>query len=157
MPTSALTKSNLAALGADADDALAQAAQDWETVSSSAHAALAQVSKADMTEMRSYAKPHQIVQDVVICVSILFGQSDLSWKGGKAFLGQISSRLLDRFQAFDPDTLTRTTLRKVKPYIPQLQPEAVVNISRPAAAMAMWIQACYQYGCDRTGGVTDGA
>ena len=46
-------------------------------------AGLNDLKKDDITELRSFAKPHPLVQDVCACVVLLKGLKDTSWKGAK--------------------------------------------------------------------------
>ncbi|XP_026670097.1 dynein heavy chain 10, axonemal [Ceratina calcarata] len=63
-----------------------QALDEAQPALDSAKAALAELDKADITEIRSFATPPEAVQIVSECVAILRGVKDISWKGAKGMM-----------------------------------------------------------------------
>jgi dynein heavy chain, axonemal len=84
----------------EAETALAEAIPALEE----AAAALQDLKKDDITEIRSFAKPNVYVQKVCECVVFLKGGKDPSWNGAKAMMsdGQFLRSLLE----FDKDALS---------------------------------------------------
>ncbi|MEW5308429.1 MAG: hypothetical protein WDW38_000392 [Sanguina aurantia] len=107
--------------------------------------ALADLRKEDITEIRSFAKPHALVQKVCECVVILRGLKDISWMGAKAMMadGNFLKSLLD----FDKDGLSDKQVRKVKEYMKDAQFtfEFVLNISKAGAGLLKWVLAMVNY------------
>ena len=85
---------------AEAEAALAEAIPALEE----AAAALQDIKKDDITELRSFAKPNTYVERVCACVVNLKGGKDTSWAGSKVMMadGQFLSSLLN----FDKDSLS---------------------------------------------------
>ena len=97
--------------------------------------ALQDLRKEDITELRSFAKPHPLVQDVTCCVVILRGLKDVSWKGAKAMM--TDGGFLRSLVEFDKDSLNDKQIKQVKTYFQQADftPEAVKSISSAAAGL----------------------
>eukprot|EP00210_Caulerpa_lentillifera_P005286 g5050.t1 len=80
-----------------------------------AAAALKDLKKDDITEIRSFAKPHILVQKVCEAVVILRGLKDVSWSGAKTMMAD--SQFLKTLLEFDKDGLTEKQVKKVKEYM----------------------------------------
>ena len=114
-----------------------------------AAAALKDIKKDDITEIRSFAKPHILVQKVrrrrrslftepwrgQVCeaVVILRGLKDVSWSGAKTMMAD--SQFLKTLLEFDKDGLTDKQVKRVKEYMkdPKFAVAEVKTISTAGA------------------------
>ncbi|PNH08033.1 Dynein-1-alpha heavy chain, flagellar inner arm I1 complex [Tetrabaena socialis] len=96
---------------ADAEAALEEAIPALEE----AAAALQDLSKDHITEIRSFAKPHILVQKVCECVVILRNLKDVSWGGAKTMMAD--GNFLRSLLEFDKDSLTDKQVKRVKEYL----------------------------------------
>jgi len=107
--------------------------------------ALNNLKKDDITEIRSFAKPHPLVGQVCECVCIFKKVDDVSWKGAKAMMqdGGFLSSLVN----FNKDGLTAKQVTKVKHYFrdPKFNPQDLRNISVAAAGLLQWVAAMMNY------------
>lgn len=140
----ALTAENLKALANEAGEAVAAEARDWDSVSSVAYNELNSLSKGAFTEVRAYLKPPSLVETTMAAASIALKRSDTSWAASKTLLKEG----IKPFHDFDPATIDRKMIRKLKPYIenPDFRPEMVARVSAAASSIAMWVHAVYEYG-----------
>ena len=99
----------------EAEAALAEAIPALEE----AAAALDNLKKEEITEIRSFAKPHILVQQVCECVVILKGLKDVSWKGAKAMM--TDTNFLKSLIDFDKDGITDKQVRAVMAYMKNKQ------------------------------------
>ena len=107
--------------------------------------ALKNLRKEDITELRSFAKPPALVQDVCLCVVILKGFKDVSWKGAKAMMADTS--FLKSLVEFDKESLTEKQIKQVKTYFQKsdFTPEEVQHVSSAAAGLLKWVYAIVNY------------
>lgn len=91
---------NIVVEKAEAEAALEEAIPALEE----AAAALNDLRKEDITEIRSFAKPHMLVQKVCECVVVLRGLKDVSWGGAKSMMAE--GNFLRSLVDFDKDSLT---------------------------------------------------
>jgi len=168
----ALTADNLKeALGTDAVLSPAnEAAWDmcdsssWEQCSSAAYSTLQDVTKADVTETKSYSKPPIGVQCVLFAARICLGekivfkgdvrtQSAREWPTSKKLLADKS--LLKRLDDFDPATIDNKMMAALKKIVESPDPsfeftyEALMKKSKATAAIAKWVLAVYQFGLEQ--------
>ena len=104
--------------------------------------ALNDLKKDDITELRSFAKPHQLVQDVCLCVCILKGFKDVSWKGAKAMM--TDTGFLKSLMDFEKDGLTERQVKQAAymkaDFTPTRSPA-----SRAGAGLLKWVYAIVNY------------
>uniref|UniRef100_A0A6S8LSH1 AAA+ ATPase domain-containing protein n=1 Tax=Dunaliella tertiolecta TaxID=3047 RepID=A0A6S8LSH1_DUNTE len=126
---------------ADAEAALEEAIPALEE----AAAALQDLRREDITEIRSFAKPHVLVQKVCECVVILRGLKDVSWAGAKAMMSD--SNFLKSLVDFDKDSLSEKQVKKVKEYMkgPSFTYESLKSISTAGAGLLKWVLAMVNY------------
>ena len=107
--------------------------------------ALNDLKKDDITELRSFAKPHQLVQDVCLCVVILKGGKDVTWKGAKAMM--TDTGFLRSLIEFEKDGLNDRQVKQVKSYMSNtaFTPDAVSTISSAGAGLLKWVFAIVNY------------
>ena len=126
---------------AEAEEELAKAIPALEA----AKAALENLSKSDITELKSFAKPHPLVEAVTAAVCCLKGVKDTSWKGAKAMMA--STSFLNELIEFDKDNIKEKEIKPVKTALknPQLQVENMLSISAAAAGLLVWVVAVNGY------------
>ena len=108
--------------------------------------ALSDLKKDDITELRSFAKPHPLVQDVCSCVVLLKGLKDTSWKGSKAMM--TDTGFLRSLVEFEKDALNDKQVKAVKAYFgkgDEFTPASVQSISSAGAGLLKWVYAIVNY------------
>nr|XP_034180267.1 dynein heavy chain 10, axonemal [Osmia lignaria] len=80
-----------------------------------ARAALSELEKADITEIRSFATPPEPVQIVSECVAMLRGVKDISWKGAKGMMSDPA--FLRILQEMNCDKITLKQQQSVKAHL----------------------------------------
>jgi dynein heavy chain len=126
---------------AEAEQALEEAIPALEAAAE----ALTNLKKDEITEIRSFAKPHILVQKVCECVVILRGLKDISWKGAKAMMAD--ARFLSSLIEFDKDGITEKQMKALKDYFrdPKLTIEELMSISTAGAGLLRWVCAMMNY------------
>jgi len=126
---------------AEAEEGLSKALPALEKAAE----ALGNLKKDDITEIRSFAKPHPLVENVTTCVCLLKKYPDLSWKGAKAMMGD--GNFLRSLLEFDKDSLGDKQVKKVTSYFntPNFNPEQLKSISIAAAGLLEWVYAMANY------------
>lgn len=128
----------------EADAALLEALPAVEAAAS----ALQELSKADLTEIKSFASPPPLVMSVCMCVLILkpTGQElDLDWKGAKVMLS--NPNLLGLLKEYEKDKISPKMITKIKTFFknPDLNVENMKSISRAGAGLLVWVVAITKY------------
>ena len=110
-----------------------------------AAAALSELSKDDISEIKAFAKPHVLVQGVAECVGILKQQKDTSWAGAKAMMSQ--GNFLKSLLEFDKDTIKDKQITQIKKYMTdsQFNPNSLKKISTAGAGLLKWVFAMVNY------------
>ncbi|KAM6971776.1 dynein axonemal heavy chain 6 [Aplochiton taeniatus] len=109
-----------------------------------ANKALDSLDKADISEIRVFTKPPDMVMTVMEAVCILLG-SKPDWASAKQVLGD--SYFLRRLMEYDKDNINRQILQKLQKYIsnPDFVPEKVEKVSKACKSMCMWVRAMDLY------------
>ncbi|KAF1336483.1 Dynein heavy chain, partial [Globisporangium splendens] len=128
----------------EADIALLEALPAIEA----AAAALQDLSKADLTEIKSFASPPPLVMSVCMCVLILkpAGQElDLDWEGAKVMLS--NPNLLTLLKEYEKDKISSKMITKIKTFFknPDLNVENMKSISKTGAGLLIWLVAIVKY------------
>ncbi|KAL8020331.1 putative AAA+ ATPase domain, dynein heavy chain region D6 P-loop domain-containing protein [Plasmopara halstedii] len=128
----------------EADAALLEALPAVEA----AAAALQDLSKADLTELKSFASPPPLVMSVCMCVLILkpTGQElDLDWKGAKVMLS--NANLITLLKEYEKDKISAKMISKIKTFFknPELNIDTMKSISRAGAGLLVWVVAIVKY------------
>jgi dynein heavy chain len=107
--------------------------------------ALKNIRKEDITELKSFAKPHPLVEQCTMCVAIFKKYPDTSWKGAKVMMGD--GGFLNSLLDFDKDSLTEKQVKSVTKYFntPNFNPEQLKSISTAAAGLLVWVYAMANY------------
>merc|ERR1719230_955180 len=106
--------------------------------------ALDSLSKADITEVKSFAKPPPAVMTVMEAVCILLG-SKPTWDDSKRLLGDVT--FMDQLKEYDKDNIPPAYLKKIKKYVenPDMAVEVVKKVSKAATSLCMWVHAMDVY------------
>lgn len=106
--------------------------------------ALDSLSKSDITEVKSFAKPPPAVQTVMEGVSLLLGEKT-DWDTAKRLLGK--SDFMQMLKDYDKDNIPASTLKKLKKYVtdPVMQVDNVKKVSKAATSLCMWVHAMDVY------------
>lgn len=125
----------------DAEDALAVALPALEE----ARAALKDLDRNDVTEIRSFAKPPAAVQTVSECVVIIKGGRDVSWKAAKAMMADPS--FLSSLMTLDVDGIKSKQVTAVNSSLKraELSIEKMKDISTAGAGLLKFVQAVMGY------------
>ncbi|CAF0752073.1 unnamed protein product [Brachionus calyciflorus] len=106
--------------------------------------ALDALDKNDITEIKAFNNPPEMVQTVMEAVCILIGVKP-DWAQSKALLGD--ANFLKNLLAFDKDNIPEARIKKLKPYIdnPKFIPEEVAKVSKACRSLCLWVRAIDVY------------
>ncbi|CAH8627144.1 unnamed protein product [Schistosoma bovis] len=109
-----------------------------------ANKALDSLDKNDISEIRVFTKPPQLVQTVMEAVCIMLGQKG-DWATAKTVLND--SNFLRKLVEYPKDDITDGQLKKLKKFIdnPEFIPEIVEKTSKACKSMCMWVRALNLY------------
>uniref|UniRef100_A0A5F8HIF6 Dynein axonemal heavy chain 6 n=1 Tax=Monodelphis domestica TaxID=13616 RepID=A0A5F8HIF6_MONDO len=109
-----------------------------------ANKALDSLDKADISEIRVFTKPPDMVMTVMEAISILLNAKP-DWPTAKQLLGD--SNFLRRLLDYDKENIKPAILAKLQKYInnPDFLPEKVEKVSRACKSMCMWVRAMDLY------------
>ena len=96
--------------------------------------------KKDISEVKSFAKPHQSVQTVMEAVCILMGEKT-DWAAAKRVLSDV--QLMDKLKNFDKDNISDSKLKKLRKLtaLDSMDPAAVAKVSKACTSLCMWCHA----------------
>jgi dynein heavy chain len=130
-----------AAVAADAQRDLDRALPALE----SAVKALNSLTKADITEVKSFTNPPNAVRIVMEAVCVLLGEKE-NWETAKKLLGR--SDFMDLLQNYDKDNIAESRLKKLrKQYInaEEMQVEVIQKVSKAGTGLCLWARAMDVY------------
>ncbi|XP_069845209.1 dynein axonemal heavy chain 6 isoform X1 [Dipodomys merriami] len=109
-----------------------------------ANKALDSLDKADISEIRVFTKPPDLVMTVMEAISILLNAKP-DWPTAKQLLGD--SNFLKRLLDYDKENIKPQILTKLQKYInnPDFVPEKVEKVSKACKSMCMWVRAMDLY------------
>ncbi|XP_074141707.1 dynein axonemal heavy chain 6 isoform X2 [Sminthopsis crassicaudata] len=109
-----------------------------------ANKALDSLDKADISEIRVFTKPPDMVMTVMEAISILLNAKP-DWATAKQLLGD--SNFLKRLLDYDKENIKPAVLAKLQRYInnPDFLPEKVEKVSKACKSMCMWVRAMDLY------------
>lgn len=101
------------------------------------------ISKKSITEIKSYAKPPQMVMKTMLAVLTILEQDAPTWKASKAMLADPA--FIQRLQALDITQIKDATWQELKLYIDDanFRPDAVKKVSCAASALCEWVHVLY--------------
>ncbi|CCI43009.1 unnamed protein product [Albugo candida] len=106
--------------------------------------ALDALSKNDITEVKSFAKPPEAVETVMNAVCLLLNEKQ-TWESAKKVLSE--GGFLDRLKSFDKDNIPPSALKKLSKHAadPVMAVENVSKVSKAATSLCMWVHAILVY------------
>ncbi|XP_051785909.1 dynein axonemal heavy chain 6 [Erpetoichthys calabaricus] len=109
-----------------------------------ANKALDSLDKADISEIRVFTKPPDLVMTVMEAICILMGAKP-DWTTAKQVLGD--NNFLKKLVEFDKNNIKPQVLQKLQKYInnPDFIPEKVEKVSKACRSMCMWVRAMDLY------------
>uniref|UniRef100_A0A6I8NU96 Dynein axonemal heavy chain 6 n=1 Tax=Ornithorhynchus anatinus TaxID=9258 RepID=A0A6I8NU96_ORNAN len=109
-----------------------------------ANKALDSLDKADISEIRVFTKPPDLVMTVMEAISILLNAKP-DWTTAKQLLGD--SNFLKRLLEYDKENIKPQILSKLQKYInnPDFVPDKVEKVSKACKSMCMWVRAMDLY------------
>ncbi|XP_038615472.1 dynein heavy chain 6, axonemal [Tachyglossus aculeatus] len=109
-----------------------------------ANKALDSLDKADISEIRVFTKPPDLVMTVMEAISILLNAKP-DWTTAKQLLGD--SNFLKRLLEYDKENIKPHILSKLQKYInnPDFVPDKVEKVSKACKSMCMWVRAMDLY------------
>ncbi|KAL7403678.1 hypothetical protein ABVT39_003711 [Epinephelus coioides] len=109
-----------------------------------ANQALNSLDKADISEIKVFTKPPDLVMTVMEAVCILLNCKP-DWTGAKQLLGD--ANFLRRLTDYDKDNIKPQILLKLQKYVnnPDFIPEKVEKVSKACRSMCMWVRAMDLY------------
>ncbi|XP_073398257.1 dynein axonemal heavy chain 6 [Dendrobates tinctorius] len=109
-----------------------------------ANKALDSLDKADISEIRVFTSPPDMVMTVMEAICILLN-SKPDWMTAKQLLGD--SNFLRRLMEYDKENIKPQILLKLQRYIsnPNFIPEKVEKVSKACRSMCMWVRAMDLY------------
>jgi dynein heavy chain len=111
---------------------------------SNAIKALDSLSKNDITEVKSFAKPPAAVEAVMNAVCLLLNEKQ-SWDAAKKVLSDVA--FLDRLKSYDKDNIPTAILKKLSVVVsdPGMAVDVVSKVSKAATSLCMWVHAMDVY------------
>ncbi|RHY81434.1 hypothetical protein DYB37_003901 [Aphanomyces astaci] len=111
---------------------------------SNAQTALNSLSKSDITEVKSFAKPPEAVETVMSCVCLLLGEKQ-TWDAAQKVLKD--SSFIERLMNYDKDNIPAPLLKKLSKCVsePGMSVEVVSKVSKAATSLCMWAHAMDVY------------
>ncbi|KAG2466381.1 DYH6 protein, partial [Polypterus senegalus] len=109
-----------------------------------ANKALDSLDKADISEIRVFTKPPDLVMTVMEAICILLGAKP-DWTTAKQVLGD--NNFLKKLVEYDKNNIKAQVLQKLQKYInnPDFIPEKVEKVSKACKSMCMWVRAMDLY------------
>lgn len=111
----------------------------------SAVKALNSLTKADITEVKSFTNPPNAVRVVMEAVCVLLGEKE-NWETAKKLLSR--SDFMDLLQNYDKDNIAESRLKKLrKQYInaEEMQVDVIQKVSKAGSGLCLWARAMDVY------------
>ena len=111
----------------------------------SAVKALKSLTKADITEVKSFTNPPKAVQVVMDAVCVMLGEKE-GWDTAKKLLGR--SDFMEMLTGYDKDNIPEAKLKKLrKTYInlDEMNPDVVAKVSKAGLGLCLWVRAMDVY------------
>merc|ERR1740116_268831 len=112
------------------------------------------ISKGDVVELKSLAKPPDPVKFTMEAVCIMFGLEP-DWPTAKALL--LDPSFLKKLLEFDKDNIPSEVITKIAPYIvhERFTPEVVKRSSFASMGLCKWVRDMYDYHMARNFGASE--
>ena len=110
-----------------------------------AERAVNELSKNDITELKTFKQPPEVVELAIRCVFLYLGYPKLEWKQALTIIADI--KFLDRLKNYDNKNVTQKTIIAVQQMIIQdnFNPSEMATKSKVAGGLAKWCKAIYMY------------
>lgn len=111
----------------------------------SAVKALQSLTKADITEVKSFANPPKAVQTVMQAVCVMMGEKE-DWDSSKKLLGK--SDFLQSLQDYDKDNIPEKFLKNLRKnyiHLEDMDPKVVEKVSKAGLGLCLWVRAMDVY------------
>uniref|UniRef100_A0A7S0KGL4 Dynein-1, subspecies f n=1 Tax=Micromonas pusilla TaxID=38833 RepID=A0A7S0KGL4_MICPS len=109
--------------------------------------ALKNINKDDITNLKSYANPAEVIVKVLECVQILKAvpEEEIGWKGSQAMMTDFN--FIKSLKEFEKDGITKDQIKTIKGYMKdkKFTLEEIKSVSKPAAGMFKWVLAMMNY------------
>eukprot|EP01012_Entosiphon_sulcatum_P059817 TRINITY_DN84427_c0_g1_i1.p1 TRINITY_DN84427_c0_g1~~TRINITY_DN84427_c0_g1_i1.p1 ORF type:complete len:318 (+),score=65.63 TRINITY_DN84427_c0_g1_i1:91-954(+) len=103
----------------------------------------------DMSVLRRYEFPPQLVAQTLEAVLTLKGEYDTSWEEAKVILSDtyFFGFFINRAKNYDKDNVSEEVLDRIEQIVlnPDFEPVVVAAASIPCGAMCKWVRAIYEY------------
>jgi hypothetical protein len=106
--------------------------------------AISNITRIDLSEIKSYGYPPKSVLQVTECACLIFGMKP-SYEFFKRLLSQ--NDLIKTIQNYDPDSMSDYAFKELKKYIdnPEFTPEICNGYSKFAGNFCLWVRGIYKW------------
>lgn len=110
-----------------------------------AERAVGELNKDNITELKTFKQPPEVVELVLRCVFLYLGYPKQEWKQALTIISDI--KFLDRLKHYDSKNIPQKTLLAVKQMVLQdnWNPQEMTVKSKVAGGLAKWCKAIYEY------------
>lgn len=134
----------VAKVAAEAEEIKDDAQRDLDTAMPAFNAAinsLKSLNKNDISELKSFKSPPELVRYVMEAVCILIETPKQDWDTAQKVLSKTD--FLQSLMTFDKDNIKQKTLRSLRKYTqnPDFDPAKVEKVSKAAKSLCMWCRA----------------
>lgn len=128
------------AIAEDAQQDLAEALPALEAAVKSLDA----LDKNDITEIKQFQKPPELVRTVMEAVCILFGLKP-DWNTARIMLSD--TQFLKKLYDYNKDNVPDSSMKKLKTYMdnPNFTPKKIEKVSKACKSICMWVRAIDTY------------
>ena len=104
-----------------------------------------ELSRDDVTELKNYNDPSEIVKNVVKCVMIYLEYTKQDWPTGKKMMSDM--KFLEKLKEYDKENIKQNILTKVSKIVlePDFNPAIIKEKSRAAGGLAKWCKSVREY------------
>lgn len=104
-----------------------------------------ELTKEEITNLKSISSPIPIVETVLKVVLIYLENPKTDWEAAKKVMTDI--KFVDRLRNYQKDKVSQAILNKVKPFVTkdEFHPDQVTPKNRAAGGMARWCRAIREY------------
>ncbi|CAG9328871.1 unnamed protein product [Blepharisma stoltei] len=117
---------------------------NFQAALSTAQRELSVLSKNDINEIRSFAKPPKTVEKVAEGILILLGSSNISWDAFRKLSG---NQFLETLVTFDIHNVPKQRIDHLKPFIDEYEGHEVEirKVSKATYGLYMWVAGVYKF------------
>ncbi|CEM19434.1 unnamed protein product [Vitrella brassicaformis CCMP3155] len=106
--------------------------------------ALDSLDKKDIQEVKSFAKPPQLVETVMSAVCLFLGRKQ-TWDDAKKLLNE--ANFMQQLKEYNKDAISNKLMQQAQKYITMedFNPQKVSTVSKAATSLCMWVKAMDTY------------